>query len=82
MKKSLLFASIVSLSFVFFSNEDLEARQGAGQHRVKPHVRKNGKYVQPYSKTNPRDGTPRDNWSSRGNTNPYTGKPGTKNPYE
>lgn len=82
MKTKLLLTSIIFLSFVFFCNKDLQARQNAGQHKVRPHVRKNGQYVRPYSKTNPRDGIPRDNWSSRGNTNPHTGKPGNKNPYE
>jgi hypothetical protein len=50
---------------------------GGGSHSVKGHVKKNGTYVQPHRATNPNH-TQRDNWSSKPNTNPYTGKPGTK----
>lgn len=50
-----------------------------GSHPVKGHVTKNGTYVAPHRATNPNH-TKRDNYSTRGNVNPYTGKPGTKNP--
>lgn len=50
-----------------------------GEHYVKPHVTKNGTYVKGHMQTNP-NGTKLDNWSTKGNVNPYTGKPGTKNP--
>ena len=50
---------------------------GGGSHSVKGHVKKDGTYVQPHRATNPNN-TQRDNWSSKPNTNPYTGKPGTK----
>ena len=50
---------------------------GGGSHSVKGHVKKNGTYVQPHHATNPNH-TQRDNWSSKPNSNPYTGKPGTK----
>lgn len=42
-------------------------------------MRKDGKYVAPHNRTNANK-TQRDNWSSKGNTNPYTGKRGQKNP--
>lgn len=48
-----------------------------GSHTVKGHVKKDGTYVQPHRATNPNQ-TQRDNWSSKPNVNPYTGKPGTK----
>lgn len=48
-----------------------------GSHSVKGHVKKDGTYVQPYRATNPNN-TQRDNWSSKPNVNPNTGKPGTK----
>jgi hypothetical protein len=48
-------------------------------HRVKTHTRKNGTVVQSHKRTNP-NATKRDNWSTKGNTNPTTGKRGTKRP--
>lgn len=48
-----------------------------GSHSVRGHVRKDGTYVQPHRATN-QNGTQRDNWSSKPNVNPYTGKPGEK----
>jgi hypothetical protein len=38
-----------------------------------------GTYVAPHQQTNP-NGTQRDNYSSYGNVNPYTGAVGTRNP--
>jgi len=46
-------------------------------HSVSGYVKKDGTYVAPYRATNP-DGTRNDNYSTRGNTNPYTGQQGTK----
>lgn len=54
-------------------------KSGAGVHYVRPYVTKNGKFVQGHMQTNP-NGTKLDNFSTKGNINPYTGKPGTKNP--
>lgn len=52
----------------------------AVQH-VKGHIRKkSGKYVQPYYKTSPNK-TKMDNYSTKGNVNPYTGKKGSEDPY-
>ena len=50
-----------------------------GSHNVKGYVKKNGTYVDPHKQTNP-NGTQRDNWTSKPNANPYTGKDGTKEP--
>jgi hypothetical protein len=50
-----------------------------GSHPVRSHTTRDGRYVPPHRATNP-DGTKLNNWSTRGNVNPYTGKPGTKNP--
>jgi hypothetical protein len=38
-----------------------------------------GTYVQPHQSTNP-NGTQYDNYGTRGNVNPYTGKAGTRTP--
>lgn len=43
------------------------------------YVRQNGTYVQPYMRTSP-DSNPYNNYSTTGNTNPYTGSIGHHNP--
>jgi len=48
-----------------------------GDHYVHSYVKKDGTVVQGYHATNP-NGTRNDNYSTRGNVNPYTGEPGTK----
>lgn len=49
----------------------------AASHRVRGYVKRNGVYVAPHRQTNSNH-TQRDNWSSIPNTNPYTGKRGSK----
>jgi len=44
---------------------------------VKGHTTKNGTYVKPHRQTDP-DHTQQNNYSTKGNTNPWTGKKGTK----
>jgi len=46
----------------------------SGYHYVQPSFHSQGHY-----RTNP-NSTKIDNWSTKGNVNPFTGKPGTKNP--
>lgn len=45
---------------------------------VRGYQRSDGTYVQPSHRSDP-NGNVNDNWSTKGNTNPYTGKEGTKN---
>lgn len=49
---------------------------------VQGHTRKDGTYVAPHTRSKP-DSSVNNNWSTKGNTNPYTGASGTKrgNPY-
>lgn len=47
------------------------------QVRVRGYTRKDGTYVRPHYRSSP-DGNFYNNWSTVGNVNPYTGKPGTK----
>lgn len=47
---------------------------------VRSHVRSDGTYVPGHVRTNP-NGTTSDNYSTQGNTNPYTGQQGTVSPY-
>ena len=51
-----------------------------GQHYVDTYSRSNGTVVQGHYQTNPND-TKADNWSTKGNQNPYTGQWGTKSAY-
>ncbi|MFP5111590.1 hypothetical protein ACSU64_04300 [Bacillaceae bacterium C204] len=44
---------------------------------VNGYFRKDGTYVQPHYRSNP-DGNFNNNWSTKGNINPYTGQEGTK----
>ena len=46
---------------------------------VKGYFKKNGTYVAPHYRSDP-DKNIYNNWSSKGNINPYTGKEGTKKP--
>jgi hypothetical protein len=48
---------------------------------VKGYSKKDGTYVAPYHKTSP-DSRKDNNYSSKGNVNPYTGKKGTVDPYK
>lgn len=50
-------------------------------HATKGYVKKDGTYVAPSRATNPND-TKLDNYSTKGNVNPYTGKAGTVDPYK
>lgn len=49
----------------------------SGYHMVSGYTRSNGTYVAPHYQTNP-NATRNDNWSTRGNVNPFTGTLGTK----
>lgn len=48
--------------------------------RVKGYHRRDGTYVQPHYRTTP-DRSRYNNWSTKGNVNPYTGKRGYSDPY-
>ena len=47
---------------------------------VNPYSRSDGTYVQGHMRSDA-DGDRSNNWSTRGNTNPYTGQAGTRDPY-
>ena len=53
------------------------AAHAQGTHTTRGYTTSNGTVVSPYVATNP-NGTTSDNFSTRGNTNPYTGRPGTR----
>lgn len=70
MKKAALIALALASSTVMAQTVH---RQG--------YVTKNGTYVAPSHATAPND-TKADNYSAKGNINPYTGKEGTIDPYK
>lgn len=45
------------------------------------YIRKDGTYVAPHYQSGP-DRNPYNNYSSQGNSNPYTGQQGTRDPYK
>lgn len=53
----------------------------AGDVFVNGYFRSNGTYVQPYHRTSPNN-TLLDNYSTKGNINPWTGKAGSVDPYK
>ena len=57
------------------------AQVNPSHHSVRGYTRKDGKYIAPHVQTNPNK-TQRDNYSAKGNVNPFTGKIGTKTPKE
>lgn len=54
--------------------------EASAQVRVDGYTRKDGTYVQPHVRTTP-DNNRMNNYGSQGNTNPYTGRQGTVDPY-
>ena len=71
MNKIILVTAIVLVSSVSFGRDTY----------VHGYTRPNGTYVQPYHRTEAND-NPYDNYSTKGNVNPYTGKEGTVDPYK
>lgn len=51
----------------------------SNSHGSSGYTTQSGSYVQPYRATNPNN-TQMDNYSTRGNVNPYTGAVGTRTP--
>jgi hypothetical protein len=54
-----------------------EAKSSSGVVHVRGYTKKDGTYVAPHDRTAPNH-TKNDNWSTKGNINPETGKAGTK----
>ena len=66
---------VLTLMALAFGATELQA-----QTHVNGYYKSDGTYVQPHYRSNP-NSTTLDNWSTKGNTNPHTGKKGTKSPY-
>lgn len=71
----MLWATVI---FVLLGTSDYIFAGGkGGSVRVRGYIRKDGTYVAPHYRSAP-DGNFNNNWSTKGNINPYTGKEGTK----
>ena len=68
MKKILFLLVLTSLIIPVVEARDVRVNGG---------YRSDGTYAQPHYRTSP-NSTQSDNWGTKGNTNPYTGAPGTK----
>jgi len=75
-----LFSFIVAISLVLTFAFTAVSTAEAYSYRVRGYTRSSGTYVQPYYKTSP-NYTRWDNYSTRGNYNPYSGRYGTRNPW-
>ena len=62
----------VTIFFILLSLNFVEARDVA----VRGYTKDNGTYVQPHHRSSPNE-YKNDNWSTSGNSNPYTGQSGT-----
>ncbi|MBQ8706989.1 MAG: hypothetical protein IJ523_02740 [Succinivibrionaceae bacterium] len=71
-KSSVVIAAAIALAAL---SGIAEARHGSSS--VRGYYRSNGTYVAPHHRSG-RDGYHNNNWSVRGNTNPYTGRAGTR----
>lgn len=56
------------------------ATEASADQYVNGYMRGDGTYVQPHYRSSP-DGSTFNNYSTRGNTNPYTGERGYKDPF-
>lgn len=81
IKRLMWIAVLVALlTMLFGSFAYAKGRKSSGgSTHVKGYTKKNGTYVAPHNRTKP-DKSKSNNWSSEGNTNPYTGKQGKKKP--
>jgi|ERR1700688_1610963 len=70
---------LLAISPSFAKGGKSSGRSSSARVHVKSYTTKKGKVVKSHDRTAP-NGTKRDNWSTKGNTNPETGKPGTKDP--
>jgi hypothetical protein len=91
MKGLLIVAALVGVgpSLALAQNSGLYGANSSGggygtgsnpsSHYVSPYTRSDGTSVSGHYQTNP-NSTQRDNYSTRGNLNPYTGEVGTRTP--
>jgi hypothetical protein len=74
-----ILAAVLALVATGASAQYLGTGSNPNSHPVQGYVTNSGAYVPPHQQTNP-NSTTRDNYSTSGNVNPYTGAVGTRNP--
>ena len=83
MKKLIFAASLVALSTAaqaqYYGSRTYGTGSNSQSHSSSGYITQSGTYVQPHQQTNS-NGTQMDNYSTRGNVNPYTGAVGTRTP--
>jgi hypothetical protein len=77
--KQIILAAALTLAATAVQAQYLGTGSNPNSHPVQGHTTSSGTYVAPYVATNP-NSTTRDNFSTSGNVNPYTGAVGTRNP--
>jgi hypothetical protein len=75
----LVFAALALPTATLASGSHNSGHSSSPVH-VSGHTTKTGAYVPAHYRTAP-DHSKSNNWSTKGNVNPYTGKAGTKSPY-
>lgn len=75
----MLFKHLLLLFLIIVCLTQVNAQTNPNHVRVSGYTRSDGTYVQPYFRTAP-NSTNQDNFSTIGNVNPYTGKPGWIDP--
>jgi hypothetical protein len=75
--KALLLLGMASLTTSAHAGGHRGGSHATGSHSVSGYTTKKGTYVKPHQQTNP-DHTRKNNYSTKGNTNPWTGKKGSK----
>lgn len=68
---------LILITSLFF----LSVSTASADTYVNGYYRKDGTYVKPHYRSDP-NGSKMDNWSTKGNVNPYTGQIGTIDPYK
>ena len=71
---------IIAFLFLFVLLATTLATSAEAATRTRGYFKKSGTYVAPHYKSN-RDSSKFNNWSTKGNSNPFTGKKGYVNPY-
>ena len=80
MKNAIIFMTVCVITMSSIAKGNKEAGNGhvnSNNHTIRGHSTESRGYVAPSHATN-RNNTKSDNYTQKGNVNPYTGKEGTK----
>jgi len=77
--KQIILAATLTLAATAAHAQLYGTGSNSRSHSVQGYTSSSGTYVQPHTATNP-NSTQMDNYSTRGNVNPYTGAVGTRTP--